>query len=59
MDRAATYARETWGVPTPKHLKPYTSAYLFGISDKIDKWKEQRDKIEKEPDNSDRFDKEE
>ena len=40
MDAAARYAKETWGVPTPKTLKPYTSAQLFGISKKVDKWKE-------------------
>ena len=46
MDGAAKYARETWGVPTPKSLKPYTSASLYGISDKIDKWKKEREKID-------------
>ena len=49
MDGAAAYAKETWGVPKPKDLKPYTSAQLFGISSKIDKWKEAREK-EDEPD---------
>lgn len=44
LDGAATYARETWGVPTPRNLKPYTSAYLYGISSKIDKWKASREK---------------
>jgi len=39
MDGAAKYARETWGVPTPRELKPYTSAQLFNIGAKIDKWK--------------------
>lgn len=39
MDRAAAYAKETWGVPTPKRLKPYTSASLYGLSKKIDEWK--------------------
>ena len=48
MDRAAKYARETWGVETPKGLKPYTSAHLFGISSKIAKWKKQREKEENE-----------
>lgn len=43
MDGAASYARETWGVSTPKALKPYTSAHLYGISDKVEKWKAQRD----------------
>jgi len=41
MDSAATYARETWGVPTPHDLKPYTSAQLYGISQKVLKWKEE------------------
>lgn len=40
MDRAASYAKETWGVPTPKELKPYTSAQLYGISKKINEWKQ-------------------
>ncbi len=39
MDTAATYARETWGVPTPKSLKPYTSAQLHGLSAKVHEWK--------------------
>lgn len=39
MDSAATYARETWGVPTPPDLKPYTSAQLYGISEKVMNWK--------------------
>lgn len=42
LDGAAVYARETWGVPTPKSLKPYTSAQLYGIVGKIDKWKASR-----------------
>ena len=46
MDTAARYAKETWGVPTPKELKPYTSAQLFGISEKIDKWKAEREENE-------------
>jgi hypothetical protein len=46
MDRAGTYARETWGVPTPRELKPYTSAHLYGIASKIKKWKDHREKEE-------------
>jgi len=46
MDAAARYARETWGVPTPKELKPYTSSSLYGISSKVTKWKEQREREE-------------
>ena len=53
MDRAADYARETWGVPTPKELKPYTSAQLYGISEKITKWKELRDEQEEQDGNQD------
>ena len=44
MDGAAKYAKDTWGVPIPKSLKPYTSAHLYGISDKITKWKSKRKK---------------
>lgn len=43
LDRAASYARETWGVHTPPELRPYTSAQLFGIGKKIDEWKEKYD----------------
>lgn len=43
MDGAATYAKETWGVPIPRELKPYNSAQLYGIKEKIDKWKENRE----------------
>jgi hypothetical protein len=43
MDRAAEYARETWGVTVPKSMKPYTSAALFGIEKKVDDWKEKRE----------------
>jgi hypothetical protein len=46
MDRAASYARETWGVPTPDSLRPYTSAHLYGISSKIDEWKNKRENQE-------------
>lgn len=50
MDAAAKYARDTWGVPTPSSLKPYTSAKLYGISDRIKEWKEERE-LEEESDN--------
>jgi len=46
LDGAAQYARETWGVHTPSELKPYTSAQLYGIQNKIAKWKEAREKKE-------------
>ena len=49
LDGAAKYASETWGVKTPSELKPYTSAQLYGIQDKIAKWKSIReDKEDKE-----------
>lgn len=48
MDAAARYANETWGVPTPKTLKPYTSAQLFGVAKKVEKWKEVNEKDEDE-----------
>ena len=47
LDGAATYARETWGVPTPKSLHPYTSAHLYGISARVNEWKEKREEDEK------------
>ena len=47
MDSAATYARETWGVSTPKDLKPYNASVLYGISAKTDKWKKHRERQEK------------
>ena len=46
MDRAASYAKETWGVPTPKSLRPYTAAQLYGISSKVKAWKEKRERLE-------------
>lgn len=46
LDSAAKYARETWGVSTPKSLKPYTSAQLYGIGEKIKDWKEEREEKE-------------
>ena len=54
MDGAAAYARETWGVPTPKELKPYTSGQLHDISEKVSRWKK-----ENEEKSQDRNDKEE
>jgi len=51
MDGAATYARETWGVPTPKELKPYTSGNLYGIGAKIKKWKEDKEEAEENGEN--------
>jgi hypothetical protein len=46
MDGAAKYARDTWGVSTPKSLKPYTSSSLYGIANRIEKWKSEREKQE-------------
>jgi len=50
MDGAATYARETWGVLTPSELKPYTSAQLYGINEKVMKWKEENEKEKEKED---------
>jgi hypothetical protein len=47
MDGAATYAFDTWGVPTPKNLKPYTAAHLYGISKKVEKWEKEHEENEK------------
>ena len=46
MDRAANYAKETWGVPILKSLRPYTSASLYGISKKVNDWKKHRENEE-------------
>lgn len=48
LDRAAVYAMETWGVKTPKELHPYTSAQLYGIKDKIEKWEDEHEQDEKD-----------
>lgn len=48
MDGAAKYAKDTWGVDTPKSLKPYTSGQLFGISERVKEWKERREQEEQE-----------
>jgi hypothetical protein len=50
LDGAMEYAVDTWGVQRPKSLVPYTSSKLFGISDKVIKWKvtHQEQKIKKE-----------
>jgi hypothetical protein len=50
LSAAAEYARETWGVETPRELKPYTSGQLFGIKEKVEKWREENEE-EKEDDN--------
>jgi hypothetical protein len=50
LSSAAEYARETWGVETPRELKPYTSGQLFGIKDKVEKWKENHKEQEEEHD---------
>ena len=46
LDAAASYAKTTWGVPTPMQLKPYTSVKLHGISQKADRWKDLNEKAE-------------
>jgi hypothetical protein len=43
MDEASNYAQETWGVPRPRSLKPYTSSSLHGIKKKVEEWKEDRE----------------
>jgi len=50
LDTAAAYARDTWGVPTPNSLKPYTSAALKGIKQKVEKWKRLREENEENED---------
>ena len=47
LDGAAKYAKETWGVETPQSLHPYTSAALYGIAERVDKWKTKH-KLEQE-----------
>jgi len=49
LDEAANHARETWGVKTPKSLKPYNARHLYGISAKVDAWKKHHEE-EKEDD---------
>jgi hypothetical protein len=44
LDGAAKYARDTWGVPTPSNLKPYTSGYLYNIAKKVEDWKTKNEK---------------
>ena len=51
LSSAAEYAKETWGVETPKELKPYTSSQLFGIASKVTAWKK---KHEEEQDDEDK-----
>lgn len=52
MDGAASYAQETWGVPRPQELKPYTSAQLYGISQKVNEYRDRKDKHKKSSRNS-------
>lgn len=46
MDSAFQYAHDTWGVPKPKGLRPYTSAHLHNISSKVEEWKRDREEAE-------------
>jgi len=46
LDAAASYARDTWGVPTPRSLRPYTASSLRDIKKKVDKWKDEREEHE-------------
>ena len=50
LDSAARYAKETWGVPTPASLKPYTSRQLAGISKRVSDWKAEREKEDEKKD---------
>jgi len=43
LDGAINYAHDTWGVPVPKDLKPYTSSSLHDIAKRVKKWKEDRE----------------
>lgn len=52
LDSAASYAKETWGVPTPIHLRPYTAVKLHGISQKADQWKERKEMVEEKKEES-------
>ena len=48
MDGANTYAKNTWGIPDNKKVRPYTSSSLFGLKEKIDEWKSnEREMVEK------------
>lgn len=39
LDSAMRYAHETWGVPIPKSMRPYTNEALFNLLPKIERWK--------------------
>jgi len=43
LSDAAAYAHDTWGIPIPKALKPYTSKHLAGIANHVTQWKEIED----------------
>jgi hypothetical protein len=58
MDAAASYANETWGVPTPKSLKPYTSAQLHGLSKKVKDWKKKREEEGEDSKGKEKYEKE-
>ena len=53
MDSAANYAKDTWGVPYPTDLKPYTSKQLFGIGKKVKAWKLKKKLEEEREENED------
>lgn len=50
MDAAARHASETWGVQTPKALRPYTAAQLHGIGKKVEEWREANEEKEEKGD---------
>ena len=58
MDSAAKYAFETWGVPIPAKMKPYTAAQLYDIKSKIEDWKKQNEEEEPKRDKALEDDKE-
>ena len=58
LDSAANYAHETWGTPLLKEMKPYTSAHLYRIADRIEKWKRRKERKEEREKRDDLDDKE-
>ena len=48
LGEAFAYAAETWGIPKPKTMRPYSSGHLKGLSQKVERWKEKREESKKE-----------
>lgn len=40
LDKAMSYAHDTWGIPWPKDLRPYNTPYLNGIKERAIRWQE-------------------